>query len=220
MTSAARYFVPICLYPHTKYRTRDGVTTLFDKYDFRSHDYLVVIADRLLALDRLVKGRYWTVDTAFEKARRDAQQVFNLIRRSSYQCGAQHRGKVVYWDEIAGKVEFGEFSERLRREFLAEKMLAAALEDFIDRRVERLGLGSNRERERHYEREYLLSEVCMSVFCTEILGFWVEIWERQPAPEIPDPLRLLYCNCPELVVRATGRSVSRALKFLFEGPSA
>jgi len=71
------------------------------------------------------------------------------------------------------------------------------------------------EQERGYEREYLLSEICMSTYCTEVLGFSHEVWERPPALGAPDPLKTLYENRPELVEQAIGRPVARTLSFLF-----
>ena len=216
MTSAVRYFIPVCLYPHTKYRTNAGIAALFQKYLLRDHDHLIVVADRLLVLDRLITGRYWTIEGALEKARREAKQISNMLRRASFKFGAQARGNIVYWDEIAERTQFKEFARRLRSEVLADPALAAAIENFADQRVERFGLGSAREREHGCEREYLLSEVCMSVFCTEVLGFWMEVWERPPAPNVPDPLRLLYNGRVELVRRVIEHPVKRVLNFLYD----
>jgi hypothetical protein len=216
-----RYFVPICLYPHTKYRTKGGVAALFQKFQLERHEYLIVIADRLLALDNLVTGRYWSYDSVFYKAKRDARQIFNLIKRISHKLGAQDCGSVVYWDDIGEKEQFKEFAKRMRERFLADELLSATLEEFVSRRVNRFGLGSSAKNELGYEREYLLSEVCMSVFCTEVLGYWQEVWERSPAPEVPDPIKLLYNERPQAVVCATGQSTRRALSFLYEiSPSA
>jgi hypothetical protein len=213
MTFAARYFVPVCLYPHTNYRTNSGATALFEKYELRSHEYLIVVADRLLVLDRLVTGRYWTVNSAIQKVRQEAKQIMSLIKRASYKAQAQANGKIVFWDAIAETGQFLAFAQCLRGSVLADQMLSGTIEEFVERRVRRFGLGNSPDRERQYEREYLLSEVCMSVFCTEVLGFWIEVWERPPA-EMPDPLRLLYDSRPQLVERATGRSVTRILRFL------
>ena len=121
------------------------------------------MADRLLVLDRLMSGRHWTIGGAFEKARREAREIFNLIKRASHKFGAHTRGRVAYWDEIAETAQFAEFAQRLRSEVLANSVLSAAIEEFVDRRVKRFGLGSAPDRERDYEREYLLSEVCMSL---------------------------------------------------------
>lgn len=215
MTLQDRYFVPVCLYPHTKYRTAAGVTALFEKYIVEAREYLIVVADRLLVLDRLVTGRYFTVDSAVIKARREAEQVSSLIERIARKAGAGASGRVVFWDEVAETAEFGEFAPRLRQAVSADGFLAGAIEEFIDRRVTRFGSGSSPDRERAHERDYLLSEVCMSVYCTEVLGFCNEVWERPPAPDIPDPLKLLYAHRPELVSGVTGRPVVRKLHFLY-----
>ena len=68
---------------------------------------------------------------------------------------------------------------------------ARASVQFAERRVNRYSPGSAPEREQGYEHEYLLSEVSMSVFCTEILGFSNEVWERPPQPDADLARRLL-----------------------------
>src|SRR5215471_2000963 len=121
------YFVPVCLYPHTMYRTRDGVNTLFNKFRLCDHRYLIVVADRLLGLDRLVTGRYWSSEMVPEKARRDAVQVYKLIKRVAHQQKADSSGRICYWDEVASTSPFVEFSGRMREAFLGESKLAELL---------------------------------------------------------------------------------------------
>jgi hypothetical protein len=123
MTREARYYIPVCLYPHTKYRTKVGLIDLFKKYDLRVHEHLIVIADRLLVLDRFVTGRYWSPDSAFIAARREAVQIRNLINRISHKCGAVANGKVTYWDDISATEEFRRFATRLRKEIEADTLL-------------------------------------------------------------------------------------------------
>lgn len=93
-------------------------------------------------------------------------------------------------------------------------MRAAAIEEFVRGRIDRFGLGAAPDRERGYEREYLLSEVCMSAYCTEILRYSTKVWERPPARDVPDPLKLLYDERKELVERVIGGSAMRVLVFL------
>ena len=220
MTTEPRYFIPVCLYPHTKYRTAAGLMALFDKYALGKHDHLMVVADRLLVLDRLVSGRYWTVTQATSKARQEAKQVLSLINRISIKTGARPRGTVVFWDEIAETARYAEFSRLLLDAVLSDRLLSESIHEFAERRVKRFSPGSAPEREQGYEREYLLSEVSMSVFCTEILGFSNEVWERPPQPGAPDPLKLLYEQRRELIPPLTGREASRVLSFLFaDSPS-
>jgi tRNA-dependent cyclodipeptide synthase len=215
MISEARYFIPVCLYPHTKYRTNAGVKELFEKYALRDHDHLVVVADRLLVLDRLITGRYWTVSSAANKAKQEAKQILRLIKRMSSRAGAQARGTILCWDEIAATPRYSDFAQHLQQAVLADQMLAEAIQAFVERRVERYGLGASPERERDYEREYLLSEVSMSVYCTEVLGFSNEVWERPPQADVPDPLKLLYDARHEVITHMTGRPTTRILSFLF-----
>jgi hypothetical protein len=134
----------------------------------------------------------------------------------SYKLSARQCGKVVFWDEVGDTAQFQEFAKRMREGFLADKLLSGTLERFVSQRVNRFGMGSSPEKEFGYEREYLLSEVCMSVFCSEVLGYWQEIWERPPAPNVPDPIKLLYDERPQAVVRATGQPTRRILKFLYD----
>jgi tRNA-dependent cyclodipeptide synthase len=211
-----RIYAPVCLYPHTKYRTTEGLANLFRTYEFHKYDYLIVIADRLLALDKLVTGRYWSHGSVFRKARAEAVQIFNLIRRISRQAKAQATGRIVYWDEIAETENYRNFSQRMCAGFLAEPALRGSLEDGVARRVERFALASATEKEHGFEREYLLSEVCMSVFCTEVLDYSQEIWERPPAAEVPDPLKLLYRDHRHVVAHATGHLPRRILRFLYD----
>ena len=213
--TTARYYIPVCLYPHTKYRTKAGITDLFKKYSLHRCEHLIVIADRLLVLDRFVTGRYWSPESAFIAARREANQIRNLINRISHKYGAATKGRVVFWDEISGTDEFERFSLRLRKEIDDDTVVSPAIERFVNRRVERFGLGATPDRERDHEREYILSEICMSVFCTEVLGFWTEVWERALERDVPDPLKLLYDFRSELVTRLTGHAVLRVLDFLY-----
>ncbi len=217
MTAAdARYFIPVCLYPHTRYRTRSGIEALFTKYGLHEHEYLIVVADRLLVLDRLVTGRYWTLDSATRKARREAEQIAGLIKRTARKLDAAERGRILLWDEIAEGRGYPEFAQRLQGAVLADRRLTGAIDEFVARRVERFGLGSEPDRECDYEREYLLSELTMSVYCTEMLRFCVEVWERPPAAGSPDPLKVLYEHGRELIRTVAGHAPARELRFLYD----
>jgi hypothetical protein len=210
------YFVPVCLYSHTTYRTRIGLATLYEKYNLHQYYHLIVVADRLRALDNLITGRDISFDVAFHKARREAKEIVNLIKHTSYRFKAQRRGRIVLWDEIAEGAEFKEVAGRMRGECLADELLSTTLEEFVRHWVVRLGVGRGLEKGRSAEWEYLLSEVCMSVFCTENLGYWLEIWERPPAANCPDPIRLIYETRPQVVIRATGHQPRRILQFLYD----
>jgi hypothetical protein len=212
-----RYYVPVCLYPHTKYRTKAGATFLFERFLADSEQYLIVIADRLYALDRLVTGRYWNYDSVFIKARREAGEVRSLFERVARRADAAGNGKIVYWDDIAAGDAFKRFATGVRTELSANAALVSSLEAFVKLRVDRFGMGSDHAKEAEFEREYLLSEVAMSMFCTEVLGFSTEVWEKPVSQGAPDPLGLIYSDHRDLVARITGHAAARRLHFLYNG---
>ncbi len=104
------------------------MTALFQRYILPSREYLIIAADRLLVLDRLITGRYFTVNSAISKARKEAEQVASPIGRVARKVGAGASGRVVYWDEVAETAEFSEFAARLREAVLADAFLARAIE--------------------------------------------------------------------------------------------
>lgn len=132
LTRSRRYFIPVCLYPHTLYRTYAGVSALFEKYELRAHDHLIVIADRLLVLDRLVTGRYWSANSAHIAARREAEQISKLIDRVSHKSGAQARGRIVFWDDIAETADYAACASRLRKEVLGDDIFRRRLTNSQD----------------------------------------------------------------------------------------
>jgi hypothetical protein len=212
-----RYYVPVCLYPHTTYRTKAGATFLFDRFLADSEQYLIVIADRLHALDRLVTGRFWNHDSVFIKARREAGQILSLFERIARRADAARNGRIVYWDDIAAGEEFKRFARGVRAELSTNPALVSSLDAFVKLRADRFGMGSDHEKEAEFEREYLLCEVSMSMFCTEVLGFSDEVWEKPVSPGVPDPLALIYSDHRDLVARTTGRAAVRTLRFLHDG---
>jgi hypothetical protein len=76
MISNTNVFIPVCLYPHTRYRTKAGISDLFNKFVLRRNKHLIVIADYLSGLDNILTGRFWSIDTAFIKARQEGRQIF------------------------------------------------------------------------------------------------------------------------------------------------
>jgi hypothetical protein len=144
-TEVKRYYVPVCLYPHTKYRTKVGATLLFEKFLVDSERYLIVIADRLYALDRLVTGRFWNYNSVFIKARQEAGQVLSLFKRVAKRADAARNGKIVYWDDIAAGDAFERYASSVRAELSANAALVSSIEAFVKLRVDRFGMGSVRK---------------------------------------------------------------------------
>jgi hypothetical protein len=219
MEPRKKFFVPVCLYPHTKYRTRDGLEALFEKYSFAENQHVMVVADRLLALDRIVTGRYALPKNVYLKARKEAEQVMKLIRRTAKSHGSAGNAQIYFWDEMADREDYKTFSARMLNEIENSEAFSGHINKFVDTRINRFGSNATPDRSRDAEYEYIVSEVMMSVFCTEQFGYSTEIWERPIPKDAPDPLRILYADFPQLVEKVTGKPVERSLTFLFDEPA-
>ena len=212
-----RYFVPVCLYPHTKYRTRDGLRDLFVKYELAVNSYMIVVADRLLALDRLMTGRFWKENSVFDKARREGRDVFRLIGRVAKEQESAQNGEVLYWDDLAGSERFTRFRDSMVRTCRENLGFLHTVEAFARQRTDRFAMGARPEKELKWELEYIFGEITMSVYCTEILGFNNEVWERPPRGLKIDPLNLLYAEFPSILESVCGNGTrSRVLNFLYD----
>lgn len=217
MPARPRYFIPVCLYPHTKYRTRQGILDLIAKFRLAEFDHLIVVADHLLALDKIVTGRYWNEKSVFQKARQESHNVFRLIKKVSDKENTGDHCRLAYWDDIAATDTFTAVRSRLVETCRAKAAFMAVVDCFVDERVERFGMGADPDRERQAELDYILGEITMSIYCTEILSYWFEIWERPLAADSVDPLRILYENFPDIVTTACQRPRTiRRLRFLSE----
>lgn len=205
----------MCMYPHTKYRTNKGLLFLFEKFSLYSSEYIIVVADRLNALDNLLTGKYVRKNNVFLKSRAEAEQFMKQAKKISKQSGAISSGQFYYWDELASQPEYLDFYELLKEEIFANKSMTNVIQKFINNRVERYGLGLSKADEEKYELDYILGEISMSVYCTEILRFNTEIWEKPISADMPDPLSVLYSENLDIIRKIARAEPSRKLEYLF-----
>lgn len=212
------YFIPVCLYPHTRYRTRTGLGALIEKFALDRNGHMIVVADFLLALDNLVTGRFWNPDMVFDKARRQGAEIFNLIRKTARQHDSDKAMSLKYWDEVAATKDFKDFLPRITAACKACEPFRTVVEEFVQTRIDRFAGGDAGNRQYQAETDYILGEISMSVYCTEVLGYSTEIWEKPMEPGAPDPLGVLYTRHPDLVRQVCGKDrLDRRLEFLYPG---
>lgn len=213
---APRYFVPVCLYPHTRYRTREGVTQLIRRFALDRREHLVVVADVLLAFDNLVTGRFWNPEMVFPKASRQGEEILRLIRKTARRQRSDGTMSLNRWNDLAQTSDFRDFSERIVSLCEASEPFRAVVDRFVRARIERFVRGDTGDRQYDAEKHYIFGEISMSVYCTEILDYRIEVWERPLQPAASDPLGVLYARHPEIVREACGKAkLDRRLKFLY-----
>jgi hypothetical protein len=215
MSGSTGFYVPVYLFSYSLYRTRRGPADLFKAFALHENNHLVVIADRLLGLDRLITGGDRSVEQMLHRARREAELVFGQFEHVARVFRAQDKGMIAYWDDIADRPDYIAFARNMRALAMGNGDVWAALQRFAQQRVAAHGAGVHPDRELTLEMDYLLSEICMSVFCTELLGYRCEVRERPLQPGIPDPVHLLYTHHRPLIAQATGRFPMRRMLHLY-----
>jgi hypothetical protein len=191
------------------------VRDLFRRFSLAENRCLIVVADRLLALDRLVTGRYWNPENVFERARRDAGQVLRLIENTARSYKAEEKIKIVFWDEVAKLPEYVSHYERLIEGLREYPEFLGEIDAFVETRLDRFGAKADPNIAREAEREYVLSEVAMSTFCTERLEYSTEVWERR-SPIATDPLAVLYSTHGGLLRKVINANPVRRLEYLYD----
>lgn len=211
-----RYFVPVCLYSHTRYRTREGLTELIERFALDRCEHLIVVADFLLALDKLVTGQFWNPEMVYDKSHRQGAEVFRLIRKTARRHHSQETMSLNFWGDVAETEGFKEFSTRITAACLACDSFKSIVDRFVQERIDRFASGEAGAQQFDAETNYIWGEISMSVYCTEILGYHTEVWEKPLEPDAPDPLGILYGYHPEIVRAVCDKqALDRRLQFLY-----
>jgi len=206
-------FIPICLYSNTFYRKKENIKYLFSKYIQTSESALVVICDSLHAYNLIIRGSCSTIDEAFERAKRQGENLLSMIRNVQKKFTEVDNLWIAMWNEITTQNKYLEILQNLKSIVEQDKELEAVVNKFITLYVRKFRW--NPSEATKWEERYLLEEVTMSIYVTEILGYSRELWEKAPEPDFPDPIGYLYQNRSELIQRLVGKKIlNRRLEIL------
>ena len=215
-----RYFIPVFLYPHVKYRTRHGILDLIAKYRLADHDHLVVVADEVQtgetspAVGRMRDGPQWQTERA--RTLLDRSEVLRLFGSEVHDRDERQRGALVSWGQITKTAPFAALEARLSENVTANPRLMQTMGRAVERRLALLSQPNGFESAYQAEFDAALGEIAMSLYCTEVLSYRTEIWERPLDADSIDPLGTVYRDHPDIVRAACQRSrTMRRLEFLY-----
>jgi len=207
-------FIPICLYSKTFYRKKENMKYLFSKYIQTSEATLIVICDDLHAYNLIIRGNCSTIDEAFKKAKKQGENLLNMILNIQKQFTEVEDLRITMWTEIASQNKYTELLQNLKNILEQDKELEAVINEFVTLHIRKFRWSVHKDAAK-WEERYLLQEIIMSIYVTEILGYSRELWENAPDPNSPDPIGYLYQNRPELVQRLVGKkTLIRKLEIL------
>ena len=191
-------FAPICLYTNSLFKTRDKATQFIDKYIVSTSNALVLVCDTLHAYSLMVRHSY-DCKKAKRKAQRQGESQHQMMSKLLRNVPNRKAIRLCRWDEIASDAGYTEVMERIESALTRDDEFRGIIAGFCAAHVRRLSYGRTGPIA-EWERRYVLSEIAMSVYVTEILGYWHEVWENVPGPELVDPLTYLYDSRRSLVL--------------------
>jgi tRNA-dependent cyclodipeptide synthase len=208
-------FIPICLYTRTFYRKKENMKYIFSKYVQPSEATLILICDDLHAYNLIIRGNCSSVDEAFKKARNQGENLRSMILNVRRQFADVKNIIIAKWIDIAGQNKYIELYQKLKSILGQGKDLADIVNEFVTSYMRKFYWRRVNEETAKWEKRYLLEEISMSIYVTEILGYPRELWENAPNPKFPDPIGYLYEKRPEIVqMLVEKKTLARQLEIL------
>jgi tRNA-dependent cyclodipeptide synthase len=208
-------FIPICLYAKTFYRRKKNMKYIFSKYIQSSEAAMILICDDLHAYNLIIRGNCSSIDEAFKKARSQGENLHAMILNVHRQFTEVKNLSIVKWNDIASQNKYIELFQNLKSTLEQDEDLAAVVKEFVTSHVRKFYWRRDNKEATKWEERYLLEEITMSIYVTEILGYPRELWEIAPNPDFPDPIGYLYKNKSAIVQKLVGKKVlARRLEIL------
>lgn len=201
-TSCENVFIPICLYS-VFFKERANLKAVLDAHGREAAAILIVVCDELHAVNLRIRNKL-SSRVAQKRALRQGTELYNMAKRVVAASACAPRVWLTRWREIAAMRGFAELAEQVSAVVATDEQLNSLVAKFVNHNVERLGWTLSAET-RGLERSYLCSEITMTVYTCEILGFGTHIWEVAPPTSEPDPIEFLYSVRPDLIAKMIGR---------------
>lgn len=200
--NGANIFIPLCLYS-VFFKKRSNLQKVLATYGGGATGVLMVVCDDLHAVNVQIRGDV-SAREAQRRAREQGTELLNMAKRVVGASPNSARTWLCRWGEIAALEGYVELEGRVRETADADAGLSAIIECFVEYNVERFGW-SRTANTRGLERAYLCSEITMTVYMCEFLGFGTHMWESSPSVSRPDPIAYLYDQRIHLVSDLIGR---------------
>ncbi len=187
---------------------------VFKEYIQSSLSSLILMCDDLQAYNLIIKGRSYSIDEAFIKAKRQGENMMKMILNVQKQFNNVESVHIAKWMDIASENKYLALLKSIKKLLRLDKGLRDFVDEFVTLHVQKFRWKVDKEA-LEWEERYLLQEITMSIYVTEILEYSRELWETPPNPNFPDPIGYLYESRPELVQMLVGnKTLKRKLEIL------
>lgn len=177
---------------------------MYSNYISQFDRTLIVIADDLRAYNLIIKNEETSIDEALVKARQKGDEILNLVSKT---IGIADNPNIVIkkWKDIMEIEDFLKIKNVVNTTINSHEEVKAVVHDFILFNLRKFDVEADLE-SRYYENQYIVEEIAMSIYATEILDYSTELWEKSPV-DSPDPIKFLYDNSTDIVKHITNKSV-------------
>lgn len=207
-------FIPICLYAKTAYKRKENMQYIFSKYIQQSKTSLILICDDLHAYNLIIMNRCSSIDEAFKKAKSQCENLQAMISNIHKRFNNKDNVRIAKWNDLTRENKYIRLFDGLRRFVKQDKKLREIVDEFVALHVQKFLWRIDQEALK-WEERYLLEEIAMSIYVTEILGYPRELWETPPNPKFPDPIGYLYETRTDLIQMLVGNTtLNRKLEIL------
>ncbi|MDH5543698.1 MAG: hypothetical protein OEY64_12120 [Nitrospinota bacterium] len=187
---------------------------IFTNYLLPAEAGVIMICDDLHAYNLILNGSCSTIEQAYKKAYMQAENLHNMLTNIHRKFPESEQISIVRWIDIAGQKECKKLLKNLHQFVNNDNNFRDIINKFILLNLNNFRWNGNKET-LVWEERYILEEIMMSIYITEILGYPRELWENAPKPEIPDPIAYLYNNRPDVLRMLTKKNIlERKLEIL------
>lgn len=187
-------FIPVCLYSNGFFLVKENLRFFLHVFSDCS-ELLFVIVDKLYGNNLLIKEKVQDEEQARKAYKERGEHIFLHVKNTIQDYVESHLVQTKYqiyrWNDIADRQEYIKLLNRILSVFNSNMNLKYYSDMFI---IHNLTKMTDRitQKKMELEREYLFSEIAMSIYLTEILGYENELWEKPLSEYLPDPLDILY----------------------------
>lgn len=205
-------FIPICLYSKSFYFQRRNIYTLLEEYITKYDRALIVLADDLWAYNHIIKGGGRNINDALQIARQRGNELASMVSRCISNRHIATHIEIRRWNEIILNPEFQAVQRVIDRLYSEHDGFRDIVSNFIEFNLSRFNVDEDQEKH-YYEMRYIIEEIAMSIYCTEVLGYHTELWEKET--DSPDPIKFVYQYLPDKILQiSTAHVPKRQLIFL------
>lgn len=214
MQEKRKLFIPVCLYSQSAYRRKDNIDQLLTLIAQRDEGAFILIADFVHVFFLLLTSKSDTFEEAMDKAKQDGANVHRMIENRLSRLGGEIDVLLSYWSDVSACKDYLSLKERVVNAAIVDEKFANVVKVYGEKSLEKLRI---RKTEKHsgYERNYLLNEVAMSLYVSEVMGYPIEIWENKPLSYVSDPITYLYTENRNLLKTLAGKDdLQRVQKYV------